>query len=110
MLVVGGTRNGFAYNPKSDTWRALPLVPAGRVGSVAVWTGKFLLTWGGRRGGRGLRPELERLVDFRQWAAPGASRADRSLDWPRVGCLGRAQHQDMGALRLRWRRVHALGG
>ena len=70
MLVVGGTRSGFAYNPKSDTWRALPLAPTGRAGSLAVWTGKFLLTWGGKGGGAVYDPSSNRWSTFASGPLP----------------------------------------
>jgi len=35
-----------------------------RVGSVAVWTGKFLLMWGGKRGGAVYDPSSNRWSSF----------------------------------------------
>ena len=59
LLVLGGTgsrgdgapraaKTGFAYNPRTNTWRTLPRLPEGRIGSVAVWTGHDVLLWGGQ--------------------------------------------------------------
>lgn len=58
FFVWGGSRgtqtateafdDGATYDPVSGTWRALPVAPiTGRVGAVAVWTGKEVLVWGG---------------------------------------------------------------
>ena len=59
VLVVGGTGApsagrppapaavGFAYDPATNRWRRLPRMESGRVGAVAVWTGRRLLVWGG---------------------------------------------------------------
>ena len=79
MLVFGGTRNGFAYSPQSDSWRALPLVPAGRVGDVAVWTGKLLLLWGGNRGGAAYDPSSNRWSVFS--SGPLSLRLEPSAVW-----------------------------
>src|SRR5664280_2528927 len=56
LLVGGRTRlagrlrlvtHGFAYNPATNRWRQLPAMGQGRIGQVAVWTGRQLLMWGG---------------------------------------------------------------
>lgn len=40
--------HGLAFDPKTNRWLELPGAPLlGRVGPVAVWTGKALLVWGG---------------------------------------------------------------
>jgi hypothetical protein len=60
VLVVGGATQpdrlaeptpalrGLAYDPATDTWRALAPMPAARVFGAWVWTGRRLLAWGGR--------------------------------------------------------------
>ena len=62
LLVWGGvglhTENGGcvpcngggAYDPKSNSWRALSSVgaPTARESAPGVWTGKYFVTWGGR--------------------------------------------------------------
>jgi len=59
MLVIGGVgaskggklgspaKPGFAYDPKTNGWRALAPMPTGHTNFPAVWTGKRLLIWGG---------------------------------------------------------------
>jgi len=59
MLVIGGVgaskggkpgspaKLGFAYDPKTNRWRALAPMPTGHTNFPAVWTGKRLLIWGG---------------------------------------------------------------
>ncbi len=59
MLLVGGigasqggrpgspAKVGFAYNPKTNRWRALAPMPTGRTNFPVVWSGKRLLIWGG---------------------------------------------------------------
>lgn len=50
----GGSRTGYqpgdgaAWNPRADRWMRLPRSPLGGYGSVAVWTGRAALVWGGR--------------------------------------------------------------
>jgi hypothetical protein len=40
--------HGLAYDPATNRWWTLPGAPLnGRLGPVAVWTGKALLVWGG---------------------------------------------------------------
>jgi hypothetical protein len=67
LLVVGGAgaprngtpgqlaRVGFAYDPATDRWRRLAPMRSGRIGGVAVWTGKRLLLWGGQVGPLGAK-------------------------------------------------------
>jgi hypothetical protein len=59
LLVVAGAgpapggkppplaRVGFAFDPATNRWRALPAMEAGRTDAAAVWTGSELLLWGG---------------------------------------------------------------
>ncbi len=47
--------DGAAYDPVSDTWRALPPSPlSARSGPLAVWSGRELIVWGGMRAGASL--------------------------------------------------------
>ena len=43
-----GPGDGAAWDPRADRWVRLPRSPLGGYGSVAVWTGRELLVWGGR--------------------------------------------------------------
>lgn len=46
-----GTAAGAAYQPDSKTWRVLPDAPiSDRVAHQAVWSGKEMVIWGGRKG------------------------------------------------------------
>jgi hypothetical protein len=57
VLLIGGqtpiagrlrlVTHGFAYDPARNRWRQLPAMGPGRIGEVAVWTGRRLLVWGG---------------------------------------------------------------
>jgi N-acetylneuraminic acid mutarotase len=53
MLIWGGSGaagklgDGAAYNPTSDSWRALSFSPTARSGHTAVWTGSAMIVWGG---------------------------------------------------------------
>jgi N-acetylneuraminic acid mutarotase len=59
MIVWGGASqtsgdgtvpftDGAAYNPATDTWRAIRPAPnTGLFGATAVWTGTEMLVWGG---------------------------------------------------------------
>jgi hypothetical protein len=40
--------DGAAWDPRADRWVRLPRSPLGGSGSVAVWTGRAALVWGGR--------------------------------------------------------------
>ncbi len=43
--------HGLSYDPATDRWSPLPQAPLrGRLGPVAVWTGRSLLVWGGDPG------------------------------------------------------------
>jgi hypothetical protein len=40
--------HGLAYDPRADRWSPLPQAPLrGRVGPIAVWTGRAMIVWGG---------------------------------------------------------------
>lgn len=40
-------RDGYAYTPATNRWRAIPAAPIGAWDSVGVWTGHQVLVWGG---------------------------------------------------------------
>ena len=61
VLVTTASRNVFAFDPAKDRWQKLPLLPRGRVGTVAAWDGARLLVWGGPRGGASL------VLGAKQW-------------------------------------------
>jgi hypothetical protein len=51
-----GLSDGAAYNPATDTWRAIPAGPGGpRRHLDAVWTGRVVIAWDGGRTVRGNR-------------------------------------------------------
>lgn len=63
MMVWGGATgldcdygypsDGAAYDPATDTWRAIPAPRlSGRVEASAVWTGREMILWGGSIHGR----------------------------------------------------------
>jgi hypothetical protein len=47
VLLVGGTDEGYAYDPANNRWRSLPATSSGHAQAVAAWTGKQLLLFGG---------------------------------------------------------------
>lgn len=50
VLIWGGTtRDGFAWNPVTDTWRAMPSAgqPLGWQRAGGTWTGSEFVVWGG---------------------------------------------------------------
>jgi hypothetical protein len=64
VAVTTGGRNVLSYDPAKDRWQKLPLLPEGRVGTVAAWDGARLLVWGGRRGGASLVPGAKKWTAF----------------------------------------------
>jgi hypothetical protein len=47
-----GCPDGALFDPVANSWRSLPAVPAGLSGrefGTAVWTGKWVIVWGGLR-------------------------------------------------------------
>jgi N-acetylneuraminic acid mutarotase len=92
MIVWGGWGDGGAcpatggsYNPRTDTWTALPAegegVPVGRLEPAFVWTGRELIVWSG------LMSDGQRSCDTggrydpekRKWRAMSASGAPPSV-------------------------------
>lgn len=83
VLLVGGrtllggrlrlVTKGFAYNPVTNRWRRLPAIRQGRIGHVAVWTGRLLLMWGGQtlRAGAWVGPPRGAAYDpvHNRWSA-----------------------------------------
>jgi hypothetical protein len=47
----GGFKDGAAYNPATNKWRPIPLMPRREGGAVAVWDGTEILFLGGNRPG-----------------------------------------------------------
>ncbi|MDP9299752.1 MAG: hypothetical protein M3P43_02480, partial [Actinomycetota bacterium] len=41
------TADGYAFDPTSRTWSAIPAGPVARIDASAVWTGTEVLIWGG---------------------------------------------------------------
>jgi len=84
MIVWGGlnTTNtlntGAAYDPTTDTWRALPMTraPTPRFGHTVVWTGTEMVVWGGsdfagpRNDGGAYDPRLDRWRAVSTTGAP----------------------------------------
>jgi hypothetical protein len=68
---------GLAYNPVTNRWRYLPAMPQPRADFAAVWTGHYVLVWGGIGGTSG-KPALPAHGEAyspvtNQWTAmPGA--------------------------------------
>jgi len=70
VYVTTASRNVFAYDPAKDRWQKLPLLPRGRIGSVAVWDGVHLLVWGGGHGGASLVPGAKAWTSFAHGPLP----------------------------------------
>jgi N-acetylneuraminic acid mutarotase len=47
ILLVGGARGGYAYDPATNVWRRLPAAKSGGTQSVVAWTGRQLLLFDG---------------------------------------------------------------
>jgi hypothetical protein len=49
---VGGSNQGWKYNPETDSWTAISTtnVPSGRYYHTATWTGSEMIVWGGVSG------------------------------------------------------------
>lgn len=79
ILMWGGEdwaqvfNDGAAYDPASDTWRALPASAlSARIGTAQEWTGKELLIWGGTPG------------TYNNFFADGAAYAPETDSWRRL--------------------------
>ncbi|HSC73629.1 MAG TPA: hypothetical protein VLB89_05640 [Gaiellaceae bacterium] len=70
VFVTTASRTAFAYDPATDRWHKLPLLPRGRIGTVAVWDGAHLLVWGGARGGASLMPGAKQWTPFARGPLP----------------------------------------
>jgi hypothetical protein len=79
VFVTTASRHVFAYDPAKNRWRRLPLLPRGRIGTVAVWDGARLLVWGGARGGASLIPGAKRWTLFARGPLP--SRVEPTATW-----------------------------
>jgi hypothetical protein len=79
VFVTTTSRNVFAYDTGKDRWQRLPLLPRGRVGSVAAWDGARLLVWGGARGGAALVPGAKSWTVFAHGPLP--SRLEATAVW-----------------------------
>lgn len=81
------TRTSFAYNPRTNSWRKLAPLPSGRLGSVAVWTGRQALLWGGQTKTDGVQLTSGLAFDPRlgRWSsvpnAPFARRVGATAVW-----------------------------
>ena len=47
LFLSTTSARGLAYNPATNRWRYLPVMPLPRVWFTAVWTGHYVLVWGG---------------------------------------------------------------
>ncbi len=50
LFLSSTSARGMAYNPATNRWRYLPAMPLPRRGFAAVWTGHYVLVWGGLTG------------------------------------------------------------
>jgi len=46
-LVAFSPLGSYAYNPRTNRWRRLPVERKGGAGGVVVWTGREVIDWGG---------------------------------------------------------------
>jgi hypothetical protein len=79
VFVTTASRRVFVYDPGKDRWQRLPLLPRGRVGTVAVWDGVRLLVWGGPRGGASLVPGAKSWTTFAHGSLP--ARLESTAVW-----------------------------
>jgi hypothetical protein len=79
VFVTTASRRVLAYDPARDRWHGLPLLPVGRVGTVAVWDGVRLLVWSGPRGGASLIPGAKKWNAFAHGALP--ARLESTAVW-----------------------------
>ena len=50
LFLSTTSARGLAYNPATNRWRYLPAMPLPRRAFAAVWTGHYVLVWGGVTG------------------------------------------------------------
>jgi hypothetical protein len=50
LFLSSTSARGMAYNPAANRWRYLPAMPLPRQAFAAVWTGHYVLLWGGLTG------------------------------------------------------------
>jgi hypothetical protein len=79
VVETTSSRRVFSYDPVSDRWHALPLLPRGRVGGVVAWDGAHLLVWGGARGGASLLAGAKAWTPFARGPLP--TRLEPSAVW-----------------------------
>jgi hypothetical protein len=92
LVLAGGTgqpgaavqtyKNGAAYNPATNTWRRIPLMPRREEGAAAVWDGREILFLGGYRPGA-LQPPARGLA-FNP--VTSTWRKLPAMAYPRHGC------------------------
>jgi hypothetical protein len=70
VVVTGTSRRVLALDPARNRWRPLPLLPAGRMGSIVAWDGSQLLVWGGVRGGASFVPGMRHWTRFARGPLP----------------------------------------
>ena len=79
VLTTTASRKAFSYDPAKGRWQQLPLLPRGRVGSVAAWDGARLLVWGGARGGASFLASARKWTPFAHGPLP--SRVEPTAVW-----------------------------
>jgi len=50
LFLSSTSARGMAYNPATNRWRYLPAMPLPRRAFAALWTGHYVLVWGGLTG------------------------------------------------------------
>jgi hypothetical protein len=87
LFLNNSSARGLAYNPATNRWRNLPVMPLPRGGFAAVWTGHYVLVWGGLSGPGNQPPAHGEAYNpvTNQWtalpAAPIGGRADPVAVW-----------------------------
>ena len=86
MIIWGGVINtppfvantGGRYNPSTDSWIATSVtnvLPLGRDGHTAVWTGSEMIVWGGYHNGRYLNTGGRYFPSTNSWTATSTTNA-----------------------------------
>lgn len=93
MLVWGGRNSGvgldsgFAYDPVTDTWTALPASGlGGRSEHTAIWTGTHMIVWGGSSGATAYNNGAAYSPDTNSWslistASAPSARQSHTVVW-----------------------------